>query len=81
MLPEAVRQKQHHLIQPLESAWQKAQSALRQVSTAPPSPPEPKQSLASSLLEPASWYQTRHTVNIANADMELPTHRKLRPHS
>jgi len=24
MLPEAVRQEQHHLIQPLELAWQKA---------------------------------------------------------
>lgn len=58
-------------------------SALRQVSTAPPSP-EPKQSLAISfsLLEPASWYQTKHIIAyIVNADMVLPTHRKLRPHS
>lgn len=63
------------------SLWSQHGRKLKQVSTAPPSPPAPKQSLASPLLEPASWYQTRHIVYIANADMELPTHRKLRPHS
>ena len=58
-------------------------SALGQVSTAPLSPPEPKQSLviSVSLLEPASWYQTKHIAYSVNADMVLPTHGKLRPHS